>query len=78
MQGSPKKRIKKAASLNTETSMVVALSVMQFPYHEAVQNATHKKRQRKTTKVQKGNDLGSANTSNSVSNRYVYLLHVLV
>jgi hypothetical protein len=45
-RGLPKKRLKKAAKANTETSIVVATSAsrMQFPHNEAVQQATHKKR----------------------------------
>jgi hypothetical protein len=41
-RGPPKKRLKKAAQTNSETSLVVATR-MQFPYNEKVQQAEHRK-----------------------------------
>jgi len=76
MQGSSKEKVKKAASCNTEISIVVATpSQMVFPHNEAVVNATHKKRKRKScsssgAKKSKGAATTSTSSSglNSVSN----------
>ena len=46
--GLPKKRQKKIAKANTETSIVVATGMM-FPPNEAVENVVHKKRKRKSS-----------------------------
>ena len=81
--GLPKKRLKKAASCNTESRIVVATpSQMVFPHNEAVVNATHKKRKRKSSSssssAKKSKGAATTTTSslgpNSVSNRYVYQL----
>ena len=83
MQGSSKEKAKKAASYNTETSIMVAIpSQMVFPYNEAVVNATHKKRKRKSSSSSSGakKSKGAATTTtsssgpNNMSNRYVYQL----
>ena len=80
MQGSSKEKAKKAASYNTETSIMVATpSQMVFSHNEAVVNATHKKRKRKSSSsfgAKKSKGAATTTTSslgpNSVSNRYVY------
>ncbi|KAG2577444.1 hypothetical protein PVAP13_6NG101003 [Panicum virgatum] len=48
VRGPPKKKLKKASTCSTETSIVVPIpaSGMVFPHNEAVANATHKKRKR--------------------------------
>ena len=50
-RGPPKKKLKKATTCNTESSIVVPTpaSGMVFPHNEAVANATHKTRKRKSS-----------------------------
>ena len=68
-RGLPKKRLKKAAKANTETSIVVATfaSGMVFPHNEAVQNATHKKRKRTTSSSSRGKKTKGLATTASTS-----------
>ncbi|CAO2194441.1 unnamed protein product [Urochloa humidicola] len=49
-KGPLKKRLKKASSSNIETTLVVATpaSGMVFPHNEAVENATHKKKRKRS------------------------------
>jgi len=70
-RGLPKKRLKKAAKANTDTSTVVATSAsgMQFPHNEAVQKVTHKKRKRTTSSsFQEKKTKGSATNASSTTN----------
>lgn len=55
-RGPPKKRLKKASSTNTVTSIVVATtgSGMVFPHNETVANATHKPKRVKKGTTKKG------------------------
>jgi len=55
-RGPTKKRLKKAASCNTETIIVVAAptSEMVFPHNEVVDKATHKKKEEKSIIFCKG------------------------
>ncbi|XP_039812580.1 uncharacterized protein LOC120675425 [Panicum virgatum] len=71
-RGPPKKRLKKAASCATETSIIVAApaSGMVFPHNETVDKTTHKKRKRKASssaRVTKGKG-STSTTSTSTTN----------
>jgi len=81
-RGLPKKRQKKAALANTETSIVVARQPvgMVYPPNEAIDNAVPQKRKRKTSSASSVKKSKASSTSASASTgRYgcMHLFHFI-